>query len=392
MRKRHLIWIVPLVFVAAGLVALPTVVPALVDSLINRVDRAERGPVSDAARAFHETLNIADLHADSLLWRRDLTQRSDRGHVDVPRMIEGNMALQVFTTVTKFPGSSDHAKTGEGGFDAITLLAVTQLWPRRTWGDLTERALFQAQKLHDFADAASGRLLIVKNAADLDGLMRRRNVGEPVVGGLLGTEGSHALSGNLDTIDRLYDAGFRMMSLQHFFDNRLGGSLHGASNGGLTDFGRQAVGRMEELGIMIDVSHSSEAVVRDTLKIVQRPLIISHTGTYGHCPSSRNASDKLMIEVAEQGGLIGIGFWSQAICDASPQGIAEAIKAAVDLVGEDHVALGSDFDGAVGTPVDVSELNRITEALLDAGLDQETIRKVMGQNQIDFFAANLPAT
>ncbi|MCR9135607.1 MAG: membrane dipeptidase [Alphaproteobacteria bacterium] len=391
MRKRHLIWIVPLVLVAGALVALPTVVPALVDSLINRVDRAERGPVSDAARAFHETLNIADLHADSLLWRRDLTQRWDRGHVDVPRMIEGNMALQVFTTVTKFPGSSEHAQTGEGGFDAITLLAVAQLWPRRTWGDLTERALFQAQKLHDFSDA-SDRLLIVKNTADLEVLMARRNGGEAVVGGLLGTEGSHALSGNLDTINQLYDAGFRMMSLQHFFDNRLGGSLHGDSGSGLTDFGRQAVGRMEELGIMIDVSHSSEAVVRDTLEIVQRPVVISHTGTYGHCRSSRNASDKLMVEVAERGGLIGIGFWSQAICDASPKGIAAAIKAAIDLVGEDHVALGSDFDGAVGTPVDVSELNRITEALLDAGMEQETIRKVMGQNQIDFFAANLPAT
>lgn len=390
MRKRHLLWIVPLVLVIGILVALPTGVPILVDTLINRVDRGERGPVSEAARQFHETLTVADLHADSLLWNRDLTQRYSRGHVDFPRMIEGNMALQVFTTVTKFPGSSDHAETGAGGFDAITLLAVTQLWPRRSWGDLTERALHQAQKLHDFAEAAPDTLLVVKSAADLDTLLQRRDNGEAIVGGLLGTEGSHALSGDLDTVDRLFDAGFRMMSLQHFFDNRLGGSLHGASNAGLTEFGRQAVGRMEELGIMIDVSHSSEAVVRDALEIVQRPLIVSHTGTHGHCASSRNASDAMMVEVAQQGGLIGIGFWSQAICDASPKGVAEAINAAVDLVGADHVALGSDFDGAVGTSIDVSELDRITEALLDSGMDRETIRKVMGQNQIDFFRANMP--
>lgn len=392
MRKRHLFWIVPLVLTIGVLVALPTIVPILVDSAINRVDRGERGPVSEAARQFHETLNIADLHADSLLWNRDLTRRYSRGHVDFPRMIEGNMALQVFTTVTKFPGSSDHAETGEGGFDAITLLAVTQLWPRRSWGDLTERALYQARKLHDFAQAVPDTLLVVKSTADLDTLLQRRDNGEAIVGGLLGTEGSHALSGDLDTIDRLFDAGFRMMSLQHFFDNRLGGSLHGTSNAGLTEFGKKAVGRMEELGIMIDVSHSSEAVVRDTLEIVQRPLIVSHTGTHGHCASSRNASDAMMVEVAQKGGLIGIGFWSQAICDASPQGVAEAINAAVDLVGADHVALGSDFDGAVGTSIDVSELDRITEALLESGMDRSTIRKVMGQNQIDFFRANLPPT
>lgn len=392
MRKRHMIWIVPLVLVVGGLVALHTAVPVLVDHLINRVDRGPRGPVSDAARAFHNTLNVADLHADPLLWRRDLTKRTDRGHMDIPRMLEGNMALQVFTTVTKFPGASSHAETGDGGFDAITLLAVAQFWPRRSWGDLTERALYQAEKLHDFARRSSDELVVVKSAADLDMLLRRRADGDSVVGGVLGTEGSHALSGDLDNIDRLFEAGFRMMSLQHFFDNRLGGSLHGSSNGGLTEFGKQAVGKMEEMGIMIDVSHSSEAVVRDALAIARRPLIVSHTGTQGHCPSSRNASDGMMVDVAERGGLIGIGFWSQAICDASPQGIAQAIKAAVDLVGADHVALGSDFDGAVTTQVDASELAHITEALLDIGMDRPTIRKVMGQNQIEFFKANLPPT
>lgn len=390
MRKRHLIWIAPLVLVTAGLAAFYFVVPIVLDNVINRVERQSRGPISEAARVFHETLNVADLHADSLLWRRDLTLEQGRGHLDVPRMLKGNMALQVFTTVTRFPASSSYQENSSEAFDAITLLAVTQFWPPRTWTDLTERALYQAQKLHDFAGRSADGLVVIESAAGLNELLRRRANGEAVVGGLLGTEGSHALSGELDNINRLYDAGFRMMSLQHFFDNRLGGSLHGTAKGGLTAFGRQAVGRMEEMGIMIDVSHSSEPVVRDTMEIVQRPLIISHTGIKGHCQTQRNVSDALMIDVAARGGLIGIGFWAQAICDASAGGIAQAIKAAVELVGEDHVALGSDFDGAVLTQFDAAELARITESLLAIGMDQATIRKVMGQNQIDFFLANLP--
>lgn len=390
MRKRHLIWIAPLVLVTAGLAAFYFVVPIVLDNVINRVERQSRGPISEAARVFHETLNVADLHADSLLWRRDLTLEQGRGHLDVPRMLKGNMALQVFTTVTRFPASSSYQENSSEAFDAITLLAVTQFWPPRTWTDLTERALYQAQKLHDFAGRSADGLVVIESAAGLNELLRRRANGEAVVGGLLGTEGSHALSGELDNINRLYDAGFRMMSLQHFFDNRLGGSLHGTAKGGLTAFGRQAVGRMEEMGIMIDVSHSSEPVVRDTMEIVQRPLIISHTGIKGHCQTQRNVSDALMIDVAARGGLIGIGFWAQAICDASAGGIAQAIKAAVELVGEDHVALGSDFDGAVLTQFDATELARITESLLAIGMDQATIRKVMGQNQIDFFLANLP--
>jgi microsomal dipeptidase-like Zn-dependent dipeptidase len=391
LRKRHLFWIVPLVLVAAGLAGFFLVLPGMVDKSINAVERREPRPVSDDARVLHATLNVADLHADPLLWKRDLTQRWDRGQVDIPRLIEGNVVLQVFSTVTKSPPDLNYEEnSGEAG-DDITLLAIAHLWPLRSWSNLTERALHQARKLHGFAAGAPDGLVIVKTAADLDEMLRRRAAGEAVVGGLLATEGSHALSGDLDNIAVLYDAGFRMMSLQHFFDNRLGGSLHGKAKKGLTEFGKQVVGKMEEVGIMIDVSHSSENVVRDTLEIARRPLIVSHTGTRGHCNTPRNISDELMVRIAQKGGLIGIGFWQEAVCDASPAGIAKAIRAAVDLVGADHVALGSDFDGAVTTQIDASELVRITDALLELGMDEQTIRKVMGQNQIDFIRANLPA-
>ncbi len=390
MRKRQFLWIVPLTVVAAGLALLHFVVPAIVDNAINAIEQGPRKPISAAAKKLHDTLHIADLHADPLLWKRDLTQRWDRGHIDIPRMIEGNMTLQVFTTVTKSPPDLSYDENSSDGGDDVTLLAIGQMWPVRTWTNLTERALYQASKLHRFADRSDGRLVIVKTVKDLDALLAARADGRKVVGGVLGTEGSHALSGDLDNIGRLYDAGFRMMSLQHFFDNLLGGSLHGTRKGGLTEFGKQAVREMEEAGVIIDVSHSSEKVVRDTLAIAEGPLVISHTGTSNHCKSPRNISDELMVQIAGKGGLIGIGFWTEAICDASPEGIARAIQAAVDLVGEDHVALGSDFDGAVATRIDVSELVLVTNALLDLGIDEATIRKVMGGNQIDFFRAHLP--
>jgi len=212
-----------------------------------------------------------------------------------------------------------------------------------------------------------------------------------VVGALLGTEGSHALDGQLDNIDELYDAGFRMMGLHHFFDNRLGGSLHGESQAGLTPFGEQAVLNMQKKGIMIDVAHSSEATVRDTLRVTAGDaLIVSHTGFDGHCPSPRNISDETMALITEADGLIGVGFWADVTCGEGIDAIASAIQYGVERFGVDHIALGSDWDGSVTTPIDASQLPHLTQALLDTGLTQTEVRAVMGGNMARFLAQHLP--
>ena len=130
-----------------------------------------------------------------------------------------------------------------------------------------------------------------------------------------------------------------MMSLQHFFDNKLGGSLHGISGGGLTEFGEDAINEMLRLDIIIDVSHSSENVVKDVLEISDQPIVVSHTGFNGYCESPRNISDSLMQKIAESGGLIGVGFWDGAICDNTPKSVAKAIVYGIQLVGSDHVSL-----------------------------------------------------
>lgn len=364
--------------------------PILVDKNMNPVSDHPAFDVSEEALKLHETLFIGDWHADSHLWNRDLSKRYKRGHVDIPRLQEGNVALQMFTTVTKSPRGQNYEKNETSASDNITSLAVIQRWPIKTWSSLAERAIFQANKVHKLATNDVDNFMLIKSQADLNNFIQKRSSNKSFVGGLIGTEGSHALDGDLENVTRLYDEGFRMMSLHHFFDNRLGGSLHGISGQGLTNFGEKVVLEIEKLDIILDVSHSSENVVKDVLKISNRPIVVSHTGFYGHCPLPRNINDNLMEDIARKGGLIAIGYWDAAVCDNTPKSVAEAIHYGIKLVGAGHVALGSDFDGTINPGFDTAELVAITHELLELGIDDNSIRLVMGENMLNFLQENLP--
>ena len=379
-----------------------TLLAALVGVFLFAAGIVERGqnkvlshapwPVSAKAQALHDSLTIGDLHADPLLWNRDLTRRSDRGQTDLPRLIAGNVALQVFTTVTKSPRGLNYDHNDASAPDDITLLSMVQLRPFKSWFDLTNRALVQAEALQLMAERAPDALRLIRTRADLDRLLADRAAGAKTVGGILGAEGGHALSGRIGNLDRLYEAGFRLMGLTHFFDNELGASLHGTAGGnaGLTDFGREVVAKMVEKHMIIDLAHASVAMDHEVLAMVDVPVVISHTGVFSECAHHRNVPDDVLQAVAAKGGLIGIGYWEEVTCDPTPPGIARAIKAAVDLVGEDHVALGSDFDGAVTTTFDASELAALTQALMDQGLTDAQIAKIMGGNMVRFLQAALP--
>lgn len=387
-----LIWRLLAAIVVLGALGFFLFAPGIAERGQNPVAEHGPWPVSPAAAAMHERLIIGDWHADSLLWDRDLTRRASRGQVDLPRLAEGNVALQVFTTVTKSPAGLNYVKNAADARDDITLLSIAQLRPFRSWLDLTERALEQARQLALAEERAPGMLKIVRSRADLEAVLARRAEGERVVGGLLGAEGGHALGGDLANLDRLYDAGFRLIGLTHFFDNELGGSLHGeaAQDRGLTDFGRAVVARMVEKRMVIDLAHASPEMAQEVLDMVDVPVVVSHTGIHSQCRTVRNFPDDLMRRVAEGGGVIGIGFWKEVTCDDAPAGIAASIVAAIGVVGEDHVSLGSDFDGAVETSFDVSELAALTQALIDRGLPEPVIAKVMGGNMIRLLGAVLP--
>ena len=364
--------------------------PSWLDKQMNPVSDHLPFVVSDKARDLHKTLLIGDWHSDSALWNRNLSKTYDYGHEDIPRMQKGNIALQMFTTVTKSPSGQNYDSNETASRDNITSLAIVQGWPIKTWSSLTERAIFQAEKIRNLSLRDSKNLMLIESQSDLKQFMIKRELNPTLIGALIGTEGSHALDGDLNNIERLYNKGFRMMSLHHFFDNKLGGSLHGITGQGLTDFGRQSIVEMLRLNIIIDVSHSSENVVKDVLDITNRPIVVSHTGFNGHCESPRNISDGLMQSIAKKGGLIGVGFWDGAVCDNTPKSVAEAIVYGIELIGVDHVALGSDFDGAITPGFDSSELVAITHELLELGLSDFQIRKVMGGNMFAFLQQNLP--
>ena len=377
-------------FVLAALLVARAVGPGLVENGMNVVAPHGPWPVSVQADALHQTMVIADLHADTFLWDRDPRQRADRGHVDFVRLQEGNVAVQVFAAVTKSPSGQNYdANTADS--DNITPLVVLQGWPAATWDSLAERALYQASRLRALTRSDPELIRLLLTGPDVAALLAARAQGSEVIGGLLALEGAHALDGDLATIAVLREAGFRMMGLHHFFDNKLGGSLHGVSGAGLSEFGQKAVLEMQRQGIVIDLAHSSEAVVREVLAMTTRPPVISHTGVYSQCPSARNIDDALLAQIGARGGLVGIGFWEGAVCDITPAGVAQSIVRAIEVVGEDHVVLGSDWDGATTVLFDASELSALTQALLDAGLSVEKIRKVMGENLIDFLITNLPA-
>jgi membrane dipeptidase len=372
------------------LVAVFGFAPSYVEKQFNRLAFHEPISISQQAIVLHSQLFIGDWHSDSLMWDRDLSQSSDRGHVDFPRLQAGNVALQMFTTVTKSPSGINYEHNETDASDNVTKLALVQRWPIATWSSLFQRALYQAQKLQHFIEKNPQDLRLIDSKGSLQQFVAARLQQPSLVGALLGTEGSHALDGDLTNIKILYDHGFRMMSLQHFFDNKLGGSLHGASGAGLTEFGKEAVLAMQALDIIVDVSHSSQQVVRDVLAISQKPLLISHTGLYGHCQSPRNISDELMQQIAAAGGLIALGYWDGAVCDISPRNIAVAIKYGIELVGAQHIALGSDFDGATEVAFDTSNLIELTQSLLDLGVSEQDIHLVMGDNMLDFLLQHLP--
>ena len=184
--------------------------------------------------------------------------------------------------------------------------------------------------------------------------------------------------------------GFRMMSPSHFFDNAFGGSAHGLVKGGLTDAGREMVRRMEARGMLVDVAHASAATIDDVLAMAQRPVVASHTGVRGVCDNARNLTDAQVRGIAETGGLVGIGFWPTACGGDDVGSIARSIRHAVDVGGVEHVALGSDFDGAVPEPFDATGLVLLTDALLEAGFADEDVAKVMGGNARRLLAEALP--
>jgi membrane dipeptidase len=426
--------------VAAIILASCSYIAREIDHSANKIyGQAANASPSNQDAAFHDTLFVADLHADALLWERDLLGRANVGHVDVPRLRIGNVSLQVFTAVTKtpperrpFPNTDRHCINGKDLNETGFLFAV-QLRPIKTWFDLEQRALFQADRLHRLEEESqadtlcspgSPYLAIIRAAEDLQALVSARKRGAPVVGALLGLEGVHWLGEEKVTqadaaagVQRLFDAGFRVIALTHRFDNGLAGSSEGCLGGGLTETGRTVLARAQALGMVVDLAHISSEALQESTKLASAPMIVSHTGVQFDCKlpcySPRNLSDEDIRAVVRTGGVIGIGYWPEAV---GPNGVESILRAmahvahvlrAPDFAREmklknpgydafDYISFGSDFDGAVETPFDASQLALLTAAMRryhspeDVSFSDEQIRKIAGGNVCRVFAIRLP--
>ncbi len=317
--------VVTLLALAAAFFALA---PGIAERSMNRVVPVAM-PVGDRARGM--AVDSVDLHADTLLWSRDLDAPAARGHVDLPRLAQGGAALQVFSSVTKTPKGQNYDSNGADS-DNITLLTVAQLQPPRTWTSLLERSLWHAQKLDAAAARSNGALRVVRSAADLDRLLADRMANAdkrcPIegaewcarlhpVGAMLSVEGLHNIEGDAANIDRLHSAGFRMAGFAHFFDNDLAGSMHGRAKGGLTPLGRTVLRQMEARGMIVDIAHASHAAVADMLAMARRPVVSSHGGVQATCRVNRNLTDAEIRGIARTGGLLGIGYWDAAVCSTA---------------------------------------------------------------------------
>ncbi|MGW0175656.1 dipeptidase [Rhodococcus sp. NPDC003322] len=385
--RRTAIGVAVLVPVAA--VAFFALAPGIVERAQNKTIDTALPEIAPQTRELHDSLQIVDMHSDTLMWDRDLLERSSRGHMDLPRLQDGNVALQVFSSVSKSPkGQNYDSNTGET--DNITLLTIAQLQPPRTWGSLLERSLYHAEKLETAAADSDGRLRVVRTRDDLEALLADRAAGLDVTGALFSVEGLQNLEGRIENFDRLYDAGMRMAGFTHFFDNEVAGSMHGVDKDGLTDFGRQVFEQMEQRGVIVDIAHASHPAIAEMLTRATKPVVASHGGVQATCDVNRNLTDDEIRGVAATGGVVGIGYWDAAVCELTPAAVVDAIEHVIAVGGLQTAALGSDYDGSTTVAWDTGEIAVITQELRDRGHSDDDIRAIMGGNTLRVIAQTLP--
>ncbi|WP_230530321.1 dipeptidase [Microvirga roseola] len=398
----------------AALLLLRSYGVAQFDRLMNRVEPDPTAPVPTAEEAaFHRSLFVADLHADTLKWDRDLLERSSYGHVDLPLLVEGNVALQVFTIVTRSPipglREGDLGARCVSGTSLNVTAILSALQGRPIW-NTRERAFGQIDRLKDAVRRSRERpgpeLRLIETAEDLRRLVADRRAGQPVVGALLGIEGGHWIGdpdlGAVtveDDMRQLFERGIRVFAPTHRFDNSLSGASEGCERYGLTVAGRSALQLAQQLGMAVDLAHISPRGLREAADLLAKPFMISHTGIKARCEPPcrpvRNLSDEEIALVLDQGGLIGVGFWPQAI-GSSIWRIADVmqhIMTMADAVGAErgrNIALGADYDGSVTVPFDTSQLAILTAIMRRSGFDERTIRNIAGLNACRLFAEVLP--
>jgi membrane dipeptidase len=363
--------------------------------------------ISEKARELHFRSLVIDTHTDTtqrfIHGNFDLGVRHADGSVDIPRMREGGLGAIFFAVWIK--GSITGQKA-------------------------VERALRQIEAIRRQVARHPKDLAVARTADDI-----RRACAAGQIAVLTAIEGAHMMNGSLEVLREFASLGVSYMTLTHMLNTDWAdASTDKPAHNGLSDFGKQAIGEMNRLGMIVDVSHVSDKTIRDVLAVSGAPVLASHSSCQALCRTPRNLSDEMIKALAAKGGVMQInfhmGFLSQEFRDAEkaqPElwkqideeaericgendacqilesdrivrafvaegklprvewtAIVDHIDHAVKIAGVDHVGLGSDCDGAempYGME-DESYLPRITEALLQRGHSETEIQKILGGNML----------
>ena len=322
---------------------------------------------SPAARALHERHPPIDLHADTLMWTRwlgydvhsrhvpPLWRAALGGHIDLPRMRDGGMGAQFFGLVSGWVG------------------------PRLP--GLARVVNEQIDALEEAIKRRPNDLRLARTAADVEACAR-----DGAIAALLGIEGAHALEGDAAKLDAFARRGVRYLGFLHFIPNEAGYPAYGRGrrdDEGLTTFGRELVRRCEANDVIVDLAHINRRGFMDACAMAIKPPIVSHTGVLGAFEHWRNIDDQQLRAVADKGGVIGVIFCPRYLGGDGLDPVVKHLRHILDVVGEDAPALGSDWDGFIVPTRELKDprgLPLLTDALLEAGVPERTIGKILRGN------------
>ncbi|MBO7139543.1 MAG: membrane dipeptidase [Prevotella sp.] len=308
-------------------------------------------------KALHSRVLTLDTHCDTpMLFPQgiDFATRDDRLLVDLHKMTEGRLDATIMVAYLPQKGTTNPKAYADGIFDRIEQIIA----------------------------ASSNYLAIARTPADL---WANKHIGRKSI--MLGIENGLALEDDLENLDHFASRGVVYITLCHNGDNSLCDSAKGESTwGGVSPFGADVIRRMNELGIMVDLSHAHEKSFYDALDISNLPIVCSHSSARALCDHPRNLTDDQMRALAKKGGVCQItlypGFLKSQASEATIFDAMAHLDHAIAVMGIDHVGLGTDFDGDGGVPglANASELTNFTRQLLARRFSEDDIQKIWGGN------------
>jgi membrane dipeptidase len=362
----------------------------------------------------HKNAILVDTHNDIL------TMSMEKGHV-----MDNDLTGKTHSDLTRFK---------KGGLD----VQFFSVWSDGEKENPYQFAIRQIDSLDAIANRNQNKLIVVKNTTEMMDVVKLGKIAA-----FFGVEGGHMIENDIKKLENLYNRGVRYMTLTWNNSTDWATSAADETSGkeleylGLTNFGKTVVKKMNKLGMMVDISHVGEQTFWDVINSTTKPIIASHSSAYTLCPHPRNLKDEQLKAIAKNGGVVQINFYSgfidstyaskkeafllvhkveyDSLLNSSMTDYLaeerlfgkydleeEAIRAPFDLViahieyiinliGEDYVGIGSDFDGIESTPQhldDVTTYPLITKALLEKGYTTESVNKILGGNIIRVLKAN----